>query len=137
MTCPHAAARVGHVADVTRYYVHVQVTDGLAGSRASVEAHIEAVRLPSGVKLALDVVDEGQHVSPLVVSSLPPRPDKAARHNEGVSRADWVAVGNGERRAVGCQPLRSRDRQERRLALRHVGSRVATSIGTIVISDLS
>jgi len=50
----------------------MKVPDSLPRRRAGVEADVIAVGLQLGVELTLDLVDEGQDVGPLIVSSLPP-----------------------------------------------------------------
>src|SRR5437016_13941579 len=107
---PHPAARVRYISAVTRNDVNMQVPDSLPGSRADVEADVIAVGLQLSVEPTLDLVDQGQHVGPLSVSSLPPGSDHPSRHHQNVSRADREAISNDERRTVRCEPLRSRKR---------------------------
>ena len=125
---PHAAARVRHITAVTRDDVDMQVSDSLPGGRAGVEADVIAVGLQLGVEPTLDLVDESEDVRPLIVSSLPPGSDHASRHHEGMSRADREAIGNDERGMVRCEPLRSRDRQEWRVTVGHLGSHIGLRV---------
>ena len=102
----------------------MQVPDGLPGGRTGVEADVIAVGLQLGVELTLDLVNQGQDVGPLSVSGLPPGSDHPARNHESMSRTDRETIGNDERRTVRCEPLRSRDRQERRAIVGHLGSHI-------------
>ena len=121
---PYPAARVRHITAVTRNDMDMQVPDGLPGGRTGVEADVIAVRLQLRVEPALDLVDQGQDVGPLSVSSLPPGSYHASRHHQRMSRADWETIGNDECRTVRCEPLRSRDRQEWRVTVGHLGSHI-------------
>ena len=55
---PHTALRVVHVALEARNYRDMEMWDGLAGGRAGIETHIEAVRVQLLVKLPSNHVDE-------------------------------------------------------------------------------
>jgi len=119
---PDTTARVWRIAVVTRNDVDVQVANSLPGRRTLVEANVVAVRPQLCIKLPLDLIDQSQHVSSLLVSSLPPGSDHPSRHHEGVPRADRKAISNDKRGIVSQEPLGGRDRQIWRVTVRHPGS---------------
>ena len=106
----------------------MKVPDGLPGGRPGVEADVIAVGPQFGVELALDLVYEGQDAGPFIVTSFPPGSDRASWHDEGVSRADREAIGDGERVIVRREPLRRWHRQERRVIVVHLGSSTGLAI---------
>ena len=110
---PHTAARIRHIAAVARDDVDMKVPDGLPGGRASVEADVIAVGPQLDVELALDLIDKGQDVGPLIVTSFRLGSDRASRHDEGMSWANREAIGDDERMIVRREPLRRWHRQER------------------------
>ena len=97
---PNTAARVRDVTGVTRDDMDMKMSDSLPGGSARVEADVVPVWPQLGVEPALYLVDEGEDVGPLVVSSVPPSRDHAARQDEGMARADREAVGDSERGMV-------------------------------------
>ena len=74
--------------------------NSLSGGRSIVEPDVVAVRLQLSIKLPLDFVNQGQHVSPLLVSSLPPVTDQTTRYHESMPRADREPISNDERGVV-------------------------------------
>jgi hypothetical protein len=102
----------------------MQVLDGLPGGRACVEADVIAVGRQLPVELTLYLINERQDIGALAVGSLPPGSDHPSRHHQGMSRADRKAIGNDERRIVRCEPIRSPDRQEWRVTVGHLCSRI-------------
>src|SRR6516162_57781 len=116
------ATRVTHITVVTRDDVDVHVINCLPGRLTGVKADVIAVGLQLGVELALNLIDQGQHVCPLLVSSLPPGSDHSSRHHQGMPWADWETIGNDECRPVRCDPLRSRNLHKWRVTVGHLGS---------------
>jgi len=109
----HPAARVIHVGGEARDDVDVEVRDGLPAGRVHVEADVVAVRSPRApLELGADLVDEVEDGELLLAGGVEPGGNLAPGDDQRVAMADRVAVTNGERKLVGCHPLRGGDLKE-------------------------
>ena len=93
---PNSAARVWDVTGEAWDDVDVEMVDGLAGRRTSVEADVEAVGLVQLIDLGLNDVNELEDVGSLTRSCFPPVAELSTRNDECVSRRHRIVIPDGE-----------------------------------------
>ena len=99
---PHTAARIGIVAPVSGNQMDMDVSDGLTGSWAIVDADVVGVRSEFRVENPLLLADELEQRGMLLGRQVEERPNVPIRDDERMAGRDWICIADGNRQGVRC-----------------------------------
>ena len=97
---PHTAARIGIVAPISGNQMDMDVSDGLTGGWAIVDADVVGVRTESRVENPLLFADELEQRIMLLGRQVEERSNVPIRDDKRMAGRDWICVADGDRQGI-------------------------------------